>query len=282
MLELFDFSSLLQVVIAFYCVYAISSKDILNTFVFSFIHGSLKKLKEKSDKQFLKAKNEYEAIKKDESEIDKVKLSDAQKNLMKTSLMGAKQEYDIASSLNEGFSNMLKLYEGKSFFSVLAVDMIVLCVVLMVMGVLDHKMVRIADDICFMLIMVVAILQLHCYLYEFSYKIRNVRFLTPTVIGHLVIMSLCIIGAFYCFDDNIRTFGQNSDITVYMLIFAVLVVTPPIIVLGRHYMLYNRLNNILKHSEKSMEWAMKWFHRDVSNYKEMYHLDTNQIRSFEE
>ena len=52
MLELFDFSSLLQVVIAFYCVYAISSKDILNTFVFSFIHGSLKKLKEKRTRRY--------------------------------------------------------------------------------------------------------------------------------------------------------------------------------------------------------------------------------------
>lgn len=282
MLELFDFSSLLQVVIAFYCVYAITSKNTQNTFVFSFIYESLKKLKEKSDKQLQKAKSEYDAIKTDESEIDKTKLSDAQKQLMKTSLMGAKQEYDIASSLNEGFNNMFKLYEGESFFSVLSVDMIALCVVLMVMGVLDHKSVWSVDEVSFMLIMVVAILQLHCYIYEFSYRIRSIKYLTPTVIGHLAIMSICVAGTIYCFDDTIRPFGEYGDINVYMSIFAILVVTPPIIILGRHYMLYNKLNGILKHSGKSMEWAMKWFHRDVSNYKEKYHLDTNQIRSNEE
>lgn len=273
MLELKDFSALLQVVIAFYGVYAIANKGILNTFIFSFIYDSLEKLRDKSDLQLQKAKEKYESIQRDESEIDKNKLSEAQVNLMATCMMGAKQEYDLANSLNNSFKLLVNQYEGESFFPVISVDMLILCVTLMVLGVLDHKTVWIVDEICMTLILFVALLQFHCYLYEFSSKIRAITSLTPTILNHILLLTVVLIGAFFFFYNNDVQLEEFKEITRYMSLFAFCAAAPPIIILGRHYMMYNRLNGVLKHTDKSIKWSMQWYHRDVANYKEMYHFD---------
>lgn len=265
MLELDDFSSLLEIVIGFYGVYAIASKKILQTFLFSIIHGSLKNLVEESNEQLKKAKVKYDSIKKDESEIDKLKLSEAEKLHLSTCMMAAKQAYENASLLNDSYTFLVKNYKGQSYFPVLSIDMIALCIFLMVMGVLDYKIVWVTDYICFTMIILVALLQLHCYLFEFSSRIRNIKFLTPTVKSHLVIISLCVIGAFYIFNCKKWTLGHYSDINVYMSVFAILVVVPPIILLVWHYRLFIKP---FKEWEKLLDRGMKLYHSDVIRYKE--------------
>lgn len=116
MLILVDFSAVLQVVIAFYGVYAVKSKDIGNTLIFHIIRDSITKLHDMSIKHLEDTKEGYEKLQKDLSKIDQKKLSGPQKVLMTTEEKGAKQEVEIAKHLNEKLDIIYRNYIGQSYF----------------------------------------------------------------------------------------------------------------------------------------------------------------------
>ena len=101
MLELVDFSAIFQVIIAFYAVYVVEGKSILNTFIYQNVKDDLLKLGKEANRQYKDSQEVCDAIKRDFKKIDGMKLSKPQTELINTSVSGAEQDVQLAKSLKD-------------------------------------------------------------------------------------------------------------------------------------------------------------------------------------
>lgn len=273
MLNLFDFSAVLQVVIAFYGVYAVKCRDIGDTLIFHIIQEPMKKVLDVSVKNHEEAKKGYAKLETDLSRIDQEKLTEAQKNLMSTDERGAKQEVEIAADLRERLDLLCREYVGQSYFPIIAIDIVLLSFAMLVFGVLDHKLIWNADDICMINICFVAVLVIHCLVYEFSSRVRSVSKFEPGIISHVVLMTILGATSIALMENSKMLEIIRCDIRLYMIIYGCIVLLPPVVVVVRNLRMINGLRKLMEESMENRKFAMQWFYRDVKNYKEMYEME---------
>lgn len=270
MLSLFDFSVVLQVVIGFYGVYAVKCRDIGNTLIFHIIQEPMKKVLDISVKNHEETKEGYKKLKKDLSRIDQEKLSETQKNLMTTDERGAKQEVEIAADLRARLDLLCREYVGQSYFPIIAIDIVLLSFAMLIFGVLDHKLIWNADEICMINICFVAVLIFHCLVYEFSSRVRSILKFEPGVINHVVLISTFVAISIALTGNSKLLELVGCDIRQYMIIYCCIVLLPPVIIVARNLRMINGLRKLMEESVENRKFAMQWFYRDVRSYKEMY------------
>lgn len=270
MLSLFDFSAVLQVVIAFYGVYAAKSKDIGNTLIYHIIRDSINKLHDISIKHFEETKEGYEKLQQDLSQIDHKKLSGPQKDLMTTDERGAKQEVDMAEDLKERLDLLCREYVGQSYFPIIAVDIVLLSFMMLVFGVLDHRLIWNVDSLCLINVCYVTVLVIHCLIYEFSLRVRHFTKFEPSIVCHIALIAIFMVISIVLTEYSKLLEFIRCDIHQYMLMYGAIALLPPVIIVVRYLRMFNGMKSLLEESINNREFAMKWFYRDVLNYKKMY------------
>ncbi len=270
MLTLFDFSAVMQVVIAFYGVYAAKSKDIGNTLIFHIIRDSIKRIHDISVKHLEETKDGYERLHQDLLKIDQKKLSGTQKDLMTIEETGAKQEVDIAKALNEKLDILYKDYIGQSYFPVLAVDIVLLSFTMLVLGVLDCKLIWNVDSLCMLNTCFVSVLVIHCIIYELSLRIRCYTRLEPSIVRHATLIVLFLVISIVITEHSQLLGFITCDIKQYMVVYSLAVLVPPVIIVGRNLRLISEMRMMLEKNINNREFAMKWFHDGILDYKKMY------------
>lgn len=146
---------------------------------------------------------------------------------------------------------------------------------MLVLGALDCKLIWNVDGLCLLNVCFVAILVIHCLIYEFSMWVRGFSKYEPSIICHVA-----LIGLFLAFSIVLTEYSEllkvtSWDINQYMLIYGAIVLLPPMIIVVRNIHMINGIKKLLGESIANREYAMNWFYRDVLSYKKMYPLMMN-------
>ena len=174
MLELKDFSSILQIIIAYYSVYVAVGDDILKSFIFGKVHKELETILNAIDNQYKKISDFNENFEADVCDMDLNKLSDSENSVLQSWREGIKYDMNYTKSLKNLIKSMFYEYRGETFFSVFSTDIIFLCSVFMVLGVLDCKVICNIDAIASIMLLVVIVVVLPSLL-EIAYNMKTIR-----------------------------------------------------------------------------------------------------------
>lgn len=270
MLVLNDFSAVLQVLIAFYAVYVVEGERMLDTFIFSKVKEDLLSLKDEANRQYNDSRKAFDDIKMKSKRIDKTKLTKPQADLVKTSLTGAEQDVQMRKSFKDLLDSLSGKFLGITFFLVLSVDIVLLSFILMVIGVLDCKPFFCVDVMAGTLILVTLLLEVHCFLYRFCTKIRDVKRYAPKSLGHIVIILLVCSFLIVANQSKVELFLPKLDINCYMSLFAIVSLLPPILEVSTNYFAVKKMKRALKENDEIRTFALDWFKRDIELYMEMY------------
>ncbi len=270
MLVLNDFSAVMQVLIAFYAVYVVGSENILDTFIFSNLKDELQSLKDEASRQYNDSQKDVADIKKESRRIDKNKLSKPQSDLVRNSIKRAEQAVQMRKSIKDLMESFSNDFIGVSYFSVLSVDVVLLCFLLMLIGALDCRLLFCADAIAGALIVLILLLEVHCFLYRYSSKIRSFEYCSPKTMCHIkIIFSVCIFLVVACV-FKVDSFIPAVDIKCYMLLFAIVSLIPPILEVSVNYRAVKRMRRALKDNDETRKFVLNWFKKEIDFYVEMY------------
>ena len=189
---------------------------------------------------------------------------------MKNSIKRAEQAVQMRKSLKDLMESFSNDFIGVPYFSVLSVDVVLLCFLLLLVGVLDCRLLFCTDAIAGALIVLILLLEIHCFLYRYSSKIRSFENFSPKTMCHIkIIFSVCIFLVVACV-FKVDSFIPAVDIKCYMLLFAIVSLIPPILEVSVNYRAVKRMRRALKDNDETRKFVLNWFKKEIDFYVEMY------------
>lgn len=272
MMEIYDFAAFLQVIIAFYGVYTLSYKMAEKTFLFNIIRLKIKKNSEAANTEFGVVKERCDELGKIVEELLTSDLYKNEKIHVKNLSQGVKYEFETAKYNKELCDKLYEKYVGDSNFSVLAISVILLCILLIIMGIIDAKITFYADQICSTMILVVGILELHCLLFEVSSRLRKMEKVNPGVILHTILFFVGLIATLYiCHYTNLGNELCN-DIKVYWVWLMIVTLAPPLLYLGYYLYLINKIKTGLDTIKESSRSMVIYYENQLKHYVDVLHI----------
>lgn len=267
MLELKDFSSILQIIIAYYSVYVAVGDDILKSFIFGKVHKELETILDAIDNQYKKISDFNENFEADVCDMDLNKLSDSENSVLQSWREGIKHDMNYTKSLKNLIKSMFYEYRGETFFSVFSTDIIFLCSVFMVLGVLDCKVICNIDAIASIMLLVVILLSIHCFTYEFSSKARNVERYKPNVTFHFIVLAVSLVMSLIAYELYKFPYAICNDINTIMSVWGIVVVLPSLLEIAYNMKTIRKMKSAIKDKGKAQDILIGFYERSLASYK---------------